>query len=315
MEELYLYTGIDNESAQLFMQAMDAAGSDADMIVRVCSPGGSVFAFWGMAAKLTERKGNTTMKVDGLAASAAAMILLYADSAEALETSTLMIHRADMYISSPEDQALLDKINEDLKAKMSAKIDSKKLKEIKGITIKDLFNPETRIDCFLTAKEAKQIGLISKVNKVNPKEVAAFNDKFFGIAAELKTPIQKEIPIKKINTMDITTLKADHPALYLEIFNAGVAQEKERVEAALVFNEIDPAGVKAAIESGKPISQKAAFEFMLKQNAAEALKKIEKESAAAVTTTAVTAEPTAEEKKKLAAEAELNEKLGLTKKV
>lgn len=311
-KELYIYSSINNDSALAFLQSMEDNANE-DVVIRVNSPGGSVFSFWGMAAKMNEMKGKKTIKVDGLAASAGAFFLLYGDTVEALDVSTLMIHRADAYISSPEDQARLDLINTDLRAKLTAKIDDKKMKELKGVSIKDLFNPDTRIDLFLTAKEAKAIGLVDKITKVNPKEASAFTEAFannyFNVAAEM-SPAAAQTQTPKV--MTLAEFKAANPALYNEILELGVAQEKDRVEAALVFNDIDPKGVKAAIESGKPLSQKQMAEFALKQMSPEALKKLEVESAKVVTTTATEETVKTEKEKEVAAfEAELDEKLKL----
>lgn len=309
-KELYIYSGINNDSALAFLQSMEENANE-DVVIRVNSPGGSVFSFWGMAAKMNEMKGKKTIKVDGLAASAGAFFLLYGDTVEALDVSTLMIHRADAYISSPEDQARLDLINTDLRAKLTAKIDDKKMKELKGVSIKDLFNPDTRIDLFLTAKEAKAIGLVDKITKVNPKEASAFTEKYFNVAAEFTPPAS---PIQTPKVMTLAEFKAAHPAIYNECLELGIAQEKDRVEAALVFNEIDPKGVKAAIESGKPLSQKQMAEFALKQNSPEALAKLTAESAATVTTTATEEKVKTEKEKEVKAfEAELDEKLNLKK--
>lgn len=67
-----------------------------------------------------------------------------------------------------------------------------------------------------------------------------------------------------ITKMDISKFRNEHPDVYAQVIALGVAQEKDRVEACMVFNEIDPAGVKAAIESGKPLSAKQMADFTLK---------------------------------------------------
>lgn len=318
MTDIYLYTDINLDSAKEFMQALAAANGD-DVVIQECCPGGNVFAFWGMAAAMNDYKGKIKVKVQGLAASGGAFLLVYSNDSEALDVSTIMLHRADMYVSSPEDQAFLDKINADLQEKLTAKIDGKKLKELKGISIKDLFNPETRIDLYLTAKQAKDIGLINKVTKASPKEVAAFNEKYFQVAAEYTpAPPTKVNPIPNNKTMDITTLKAEQPALYNQVLElgiaAGIAKERDRVEAIMVYAEIDPKAAVAIVAEGKDLSMKQREEFAMKRFSPEALKKLAEDSAKPVTTGAATEVTlTEEDKKKAAAEAELDKILGLSK--
>jgi hypothetical protein len=83
--------------------------------------------------------------------------------------------------------------------------------------------------------------------------------------------------------MNLEKLKAEHPAIYAEAVaigvKQGIAEEKDRVEACLVFNEVDPAGVKAAIEAGKPLSQKQMADFSLKALSKNQLKALAGENA------------------------------------
>ena len=77
MKQILLYNPIFSFVAEEFINAINDAG-DEDITIRVNSPGGSVFAGWGMAAALSEKK-NVTVKVDGVAASMAFYLLLFAD--------------------------------------------------------------------------------------------------------------------------------------------------------------------------------------------------------------------------------------------
>lgn len=286
-KELYLYSPIYDFVAENLISLMEENKSQ-DIVIRSCTPGGSVFAGWGIVAKMGEHEGNVTVKVDGMASSMGLFMLLFADNVEALDVSKFTLHRADGYVSNPDDQDFLDNINKDLKAKFSSKIDNEKLKNLKSNTnkygIEDIFNPEKRIELNLSAKDAKEIGLISKINKVTPTEIEALNKRLYNVAAVHIPEIQTTIK------MDINKLKAEHSALYAEVIAIGVSQEKDRVEAALAFNEIDPVGVKAAIESGKPLTQKQMAEFALKSFSAESLKKIGVESTGAVKTEEVKTE-------------------------
>lgn len=286
-KELYLYSPIYDFVAESLISQMNEEGDDSDITMRINSGGGDVFAGYGIAAKMAERKGKTKIKVDGNAMSMAAALLCFGDDNECLDVSTIMLHRAAMPVSSKEDQDFLDSVNEKLREKLKSKIDDKKLKELKGVNIKNLFEDEKRIDLMLSAKEAKQIGLIDKINTLTPKELKAFNDKMYAVAATYVPKKKIKTPKNKImDKMNVEAFKAKYPKTYAKVFSAGVSAEKERVESCLVFIDVDTKGVKAAIESGKPLNQKQMSEFALKQNSPEMLKKISLEAAAPVSTNA-----------------------------
>lgn len=300
-KELYLYSQIYDFVAESLIAQMEEYQGE-DITIRSCSPGGSVFAGWGIIAKMQEHEGKLKIKADGLVASMALYMLLFCDDVECLDVTSFVLHRADMYVGDPDDQAFLDGINEKLKEKLTAKIDSKKLKELKGVTIKDIFNPEgTRQDVRLTASEAKQIGLVKTVKKITPAikaEFEALNLKFNVAATIQPEPLNKP-------TMTIEEIQKNHPAVYAQILALGVKSEKERVEACLVFNDIDPVAVKAAIESGAPLSQKQIAEFGLKAINKNTLTAVKKDAEGNI----ITEEPTAatvEATKKEAAIAEFS---------
>lgn len=307
-KELYLYSPVyDYVVADLLAQMEE--NKTEDITVRVNSPGGSVFAGWGLIAKMQEL-GNVTMQVDGFVASMSLYMLLFADNVTCLDVSKGVLHRADMYVSSAEDQAFLDSVNKQLKEKLTAKIDAVKLKELKGVSIADIFNPDQRIDVALNAKEMKAIGLVDKIVKVNPSEVKALNARFYDVAAHSNTD-----PLKNpIMTKD--ELKSKHADVYAAILaegvEKGIATEKDRVEACLAFIDIDPAGVKAAIEAGKPLTQKAMADFTVKALSKENLKKISADNAdKTITDEVATKEKTEKEKELAAFEAGARKNLGV----
>lgn len=307
-KELYLYSPIYDFVAEDLISKMEDCNPN-DVTLRINSPGGNVFAGWGIVGKMKEMQAEdrkVNIKVDGMAASFAAYACLFADDVQALDTSTLMLHRAGFPNNnqkvSAEDQDMLDKMNGDLRSKLEAKIDGKKLKELKGVSIKDMFEAEDRIEVNLTAQEAKQIGLVNKINKINPTEIKAMYDRMYTIAANAETKIIKP---SKPNTMDLTKLKAENPSLYNEIFAlglaAGIEKEKDRIGACLEFLEVDAKGVKDAIASGKDLTQKQMAAFAVKGMSAEALKKLGKEAPAAIVTDEPDTIAKTEAEKKIAA--------------
>ena len=315
-KEIYLYSGIYDFVAQEVIQAMEE-NSGEDITLRVNSPGGNVFAGWGIIAKMQEREGKVAIKVDGAAFSMTAFMLLFADSVEALDVSTFMFHRANMYVSTPEDQAFLDKVNGGLRKKMEAKIDTNKLKELTGTSIKDLFEAENRIDLVLDAKQMKALGIVNKITKLTPAEATAFNEKMYAVAAvaepaddKTKNPIQ----------MTKEEFKAKHPEVYAAIATEAVTAERDRVGAWMAFSKADPEAVAKGIKEGKTLSQTEMAELSVKMLSGKTLEAIKDENAEAVKTEEVKDPKNAKaktdaEKEVAAFEERIDGHLGLKKEV
>lgn len=280
-KEIYLYSPVYDFVAQDLISAMNE--NTEELTMRVNSPGGSVFANYGICAKMQEH-GNVNIKVDGAAMSSAANLLPYAKSVECLDVSTFLLHRADMYVESESDKAFLARINKDLRVKLLARVDAVIFKEVTGFSIDEMFDSEKRIDITLDAKQAKKIGLVQKINKLTPSEVEAFNSKMlFNIAAYNDNKNQQ-----KQKTMTIDTLKAEHPALFAQVVALGVEKEKDRVEACLAFIDVDAKGAIEAINSGKDLSQKQMAEFAVKAMSKKSLTDLAAESNKGIATTEVT---------------------------
>lgn len=304
-KELYLYTEITPESIEALMSDMEDCSPD-DMTIRLCSPGGDLFAAWGLYAKMQETPGEVHLKVDGLAASAAAYAPLFADKTTALETSTFMLHRADGPVKSESDQEFLDAKNQELRTRLEDRIDGKKLKELKGVSIKDMFEAKDRKDVYLTAKEAKAIGLINDIVKVNAKDIKAINSRLNSFKT-IKKPMAIAAVTKpvKMDKMNVDNFKAKYPKTYAKVLAAGAAAEKERIEGILVYAHVDEKLAKETIESGKTFTAKQIGELVLKANSPEILKKI---AAAAAPTVVAAATPVVTEKTEKEKELEVFEK-------
>jgi ATP-dependent Clp protease protease subunit len=298
-KELYLYSPIYDFVAESFISQMEENKTE-DVEIRANTPGGNVFAGWGMVAKIKEHEGAVKMKVDGYVASMGTILLAFVDDTEALDVSRVHLHRADGYVNSPEEQAFLDGVNKDLRAKLTSKIDAEKFKEITGKTINDLFDSKDRIDVWLTAKQAKQVGLIKKIVKLNPTEIAAINRMNIAASAE-QPPVTKEQPNNKVMTLE--ELKAQHPALYAQAVASGTTEgaekERARIRAWEAYRHIDAAKVDEGIKSGKEITVSDMAEFNAKALSPEALKKLAAEAAPQVQTTEVSEKEKTEKEKKV----------------
>lgn len=295
-----LYFSIFNWSADYVINAMEEHTGE-EFTMRINSPGGDVFAGWGIAAKMRETPAKVVAKVDGIAASMAAFLLLFADEVHMSTMGRVMIHRADGPVRNDQDQQFLDGVNADLKKALKAKIDSKKLKELKGVSIEQIFNPEGRIDVWLSAKEAKAIGLVDKVIKLAPAKLSALEDFTPSIAAMGFTAppvvdtyeekgaeaVESTPVINNKNNKSIMTaeqFQREHPEAYASILKGAASAERDRVNAWLKFMDVDAEAVKKGIEDGEPLGQTAIADFMAKiaKNTATANLKAE---AAGTTTT------------------------------
>ena len=333
MNEFLIYGSINSFTSSEFITSMNEA--DGDITVRVNSGGGEPDYGWGMVAKFKEYEGNKTVKIDGKAYSMAAFIAMYADNVEALDVSTFMVHRAayptwfegSEYFTK-ELKENLTNINKSLEAAFRARVDVEKFETLKDVKVKDIFSMEDRIDVFLTAKDAKKIGLVSKIIKITPKKAAEINsqvkiaastDSDLTVEAPEQKPTNKDIQ-KQINTkMNKSELREKHPELFAEIVGLGVEQEKERVSAWAKWNEIDPALAMKGIEGKDEIKASNISEFQV-----AALKAVQKKGVEADSTEDVkldadgkaipTSELSAAEKLEAQMNADLNERGLLTSK-
>ena len=169
---ILLYFQIWDFIAQGFIEKLNEyEGQDAT--IRINSPGGNVFAGWGMIAALKEFTGNLTVKVDGVAASMAAYITLFCDNVECVDVSRFMLHPARGYVETDEDKAFLASVNKDLRDKMEQKFPGSLFADVTGTSIDEMFNDNK--DVWITAKQAKKLGLVKKINRLDTSEVAAFS--------------------------------------------------------------------------------------------------------------------------------------------
>ena len=277
MNEFLIYGQINSYTSSEFITSMNEA--DGDITVRINSGGGEPDYGWGMVAKFKEYEGKKTVKIDGKAYSMGAYIAMYADNVEALDVSTFMVHRAayDSWFEGSEYftkelKENLTNINKSLEAAFRARVDVEKFETLKDVKVKDIFSMEDRIDVFLTAKDAKKIGLVSKIIKITPKKAAEINSQV-KIAASTDSDLTVEAPEQKPTKQDIQTqtntkmnkseLREKHPELFAEIVGLGVEQEQERVSAWAKWSEIDPALAMKGIEGKDEIKASNISEFQV----------------------------------------------------
>jgi ATP-dependent Clp protease protease subunit len=326
---LLLYNAIYDYSAERLVNLMTDIPDDEDIDMWVNSPGGSVFAGWAIIGAMQKRKGKKNMSVTGMAASMAAFMLLFADKREGLNVSQYLLHRADGYVENEEDQRFLDGINKDLRKQMEMRLNMEEFKNVTGYSMDELFDPKKRINVWLDSKQAKQIGLIDKIIKLEPKQAEAMNAQFVAFAdfenptqgaqsqrSEQTKPIENSSIINQKTKVKMTLAEilAQHPELVAQIQTGAVKAERERIGAYMAFIDIDKENVIKAIKEGSEFTSATMAEMTVKLTAhvgktnLEADGKVEKPK----TDAEILAEKTAKEKELETFEKEVESK---TKKV
>jgi ATP-dependent protease ClpP protease subunit len=302
-KEIYLYGDVTAESSLNFIKELEASRND-DIVVRVNTPGGDPTFLWGIAAKYADHKFGKTIKVDGKANSTGFFLMAVSDNTEAVEEAQFWLHRAAYPAKveaaglSAAQQQNLDMINSSLRAALEAKIDTKVLERITGKTLDQIFSNSGRLDVILTASQAKEIGLIDRVVKITAQEQAMIEAKYESVFASSDFNHKQEP--KQAKQMTIDALKAEHPDLFNQVFNAGVSKERDRVGAWATYTEADPEAVTAGIKNGSELSLTAMAELNMKMFKATQTKALVAESPVAVATAAVET-PVAEADKKVEA--------------
>ncbi len=290
---LLLFAPIYDSVAIDLIDKMNEIPEDEDIEIWVNSPGGRVFAGWTIIGAMQKRTGKCKMSIMGHAASMAVFFALFADEAEALEVTQFMIHRADGYVDTPEDQAFLDKINKDLRKQMESRLNMDVFEQVTGKTMDQIFDPKQRIDVWIDAKQAKKIGLIGKIKKLSPQQIKAYNEKFVAFAdfdfeqrssEDTQRSGPEDITINNNNNKKMTKseLKAQHPELFAEIYDeglaAGVKQEATRVRSWLAYIGIDKENVIMSIKEAKEFTPDLMAEMSVKMASKAKAEEIEGDS-------------------------------------
>lgn len=303
-----------------FDQLKDALkDNDAEELnLRINCTGGSPEYGQSILSKYRAIADQTFVEVDGMAHSMALFILCYTkkERVSVLSTTQAVLHRAAYPPYWEKDPAFAESIeadslartNKDLEKALRNSADIEALESLpqmknKNLTVKDIFSMDARHEVLLTGADLVKIGLAGKMVNITPKksaEISAMTDAFekcnsveeFRMAASVTAAPPKQESQIEHTIMDLNELKTKFPGIYAQAkaeghaegVTAGIAAEKDRVEAIMVYADVDAEACKAAVESGKPLSAKQMAEFNRKMISKEALTGAEADSAADVTT-------------------------------
>lgn len=271
-KEIYLYSDVYDWTAESINAQLEEY-KDIPVRIRMNTPGGSVFAGWSIASKIAEH-GDVTILVDGTAMSMGIMLMAFAKNVECYDVTQFLAHKAfTWYTPNETDKAILESMNATMKAKLKARIDANKFKDLLGISLDQMFDPkiEGTLDVLITPKQAKEIGLVDKIIKLERNEAKAMFEQRMMFAASgnhvatIQAPANPQPQQKNpLNKMTLEEFKAAHPETFAAAVALGVTQEQDRVGAWTAFLEIDPKAAAEGIASGKPIGQTAMANFTAK---------------------------------------------------
>ncbi len=346
-KDILLYGTISQYNAMFFHAQIAEAleeNSDEELSLLINSDGGEPGYGMSIIRKVQEMSDQMNIQGETMMHSMALFLLCYVDKdkVKIIDTTQAVLHRAaysSWYESSTGftdsvDYEILVKTNKDLEKAFRARVDVEALESLpqftsKNITLKDIFSMESRIEVLLTASDLKKIGIVGSIVKITPSKVAQIAAQTSAFKkctslSEFKMAAQANPNVDEPKNTDMTLeqLKKDFPLVYAAIkaeghaegITAGLAQEKERIEGIMAFNEIDPEACKAAIESGKPLSAKQTNELLLKVAGKGLAVSVKKDSAGKVTTEGATDDKTEKEKEVNQFTGELNARLGIGKK-
>ena len=303
MKEILLYTSIYSYSAAAFINELEA-NKDVDICVRGNCPGGDVFATYGMIAKFQEHTKAKKVKVDGIAASAFAYMLLCADDVECLDASAFLFHRAAMGTMedekqiSPEERKILDSINGKMRSALEAKATSEEFLAITGSSYDDMFSMDDRKDVILDAQQAKKLGIVGKITPITSakkSEIMALAQAH-NITAFAKEPVITAVSNSTPNKMTAAEFKSANPEAYTAIVQEGINAERDRVGAFMVYNDVAPEAVAKAVKEGSSMTQTMNAEFARKAMAKTAAADATADGAGIIPTGEVKPEVAAEQK-------------------
>jgi ATP-dependent Clp protease, protease subunit len=179
-----------NSSIWDFNQKMKDIKEDEDIELELNSYGGDVFMGIDLCNTLRGHKGHVTITITGIAASAASIIAMGADTIKAYSNTQLMLHNAWTYAMGNAKQLRkiaddLDSIGESVLASYTHRIDADKAKK--------LLDNET----YLSANKALELGLIDEIVDAEPETVES--KIFENMAKEFNNRIKSQPIVAKVN--------------------------------------------------------------------------------------------------------------------
>ena len=261
MPDIKLYGTITSETAYTVKQIIDNADPKDELLVRIDSPGGSVFAGTSILTAIQNAPNPKRAIVESAAFSIASYILMAFEDVEISENGYVIIHNplipqtGGTAASLQKDVDLLNKLR-DTMVDAYVKRTGKTAEEI----IKMLDD-----DTYMNANEAKELGFATRITGSKRSTVTNFEmPQIVASSLAVSGPIGGDVDQPE-NSMSDQTPVAATPAEIREAFPA-VAE--------------DAAFILACVEDGLTIEAcKTSFETMLAAKAVERIEALEAENA------------------------------------
>ncbi len=154
---IYEYFGIEATSPSMIDKAIEKANGE-DLEVEINSGGGSVFEGSEIYTALKSYKGNVTVKIVGLAASAASVVAMAGKKITMSPTAQMMIHNVSSWAEG--DYREMEHTAEILKNANDTIANAYRLKT--GKTQEELLRLMDK-ETWMTAQKAKELGFIDEV--------------------------------------------------------------------------------------------------------------------------------------------------------
>lgn len=256
--ELILYGDIsqtswwgDEVTPKQFDSDLSALGDVDEIVVRINSGGGDVFAANAIYTRLKDHKAHITVKVDGWAASAATIIAMAGDTIQIPANGVFMIHNPKMGVRGYYGAEEFVKLSEELAVIKQSIINGYCLKTGKDeAEISALMDKETWLD----GKQAVDSGFCDEimfadvqtevenasrvvVNSV-PLDISEYvnipksllNCRKSGGFTNTKTPNTEKGGVEEMEIKTVDELKAAYPELTAQIAENAVAAERKRIQ-------------------------------------------------------------------------------------
>jgi ATP-dependent Clp protease, protease subunit len=269
----------DEITPQKFRDDINNLGDVDEIVVKINSQGGDVFAGLHIYQVLKEHKAHITVRVEGLAASIAHTIAMAGDKVIMPKGSMMMMHNPWTYAAGEANQLrqtadVLDSIRDALVEVYVAKtgLDEEEIKSLldsetwmtssqaveRGFA--DEIEENLQISACIRGKTAVINGVEMDWSKFEdapelPKEAGAkpsVQDKVSAVLASRPKPEPKPEPKQQpiaSNEMTIEMLASQHPDLYAAVLAEGTKKERDRFKALDELSTVPSA--KAIIEKAK----------------------------------------------------------------
>lgn len=248
-----------------FLADMAKLSGKSKLIFRVNSPGGDVFSALAIANYIKGMTMRKVGRVDGIAASAATILMAAMDSVESPANALWLYHNPKMSLWDTMSTEDMEACIQDLKTFKESMLDSYMAK---ATISREEMSALMDEDKWILGRDVKAMGLVDTVlyEKVEVAAVAADSNIVFvnGVECDFSAftnkPKIENITIKEdaenMAIENITQLEAEYPVLVAEVRTAAIAEERKRMQEIEAVADTMPPEMVAEAKYTKPTTAK-----------------------------------------------------------